>query len=58
MDSKLTVNSPVSGSKPTWTVCSKFSGDDITGLSDSRIFVILLPVNIQHIVHEYTTHST
>lgn len=39
----LTVNSPVRGSNPTCTVCSKFSGGDITGLSASLIFVILLP---------------
>lgn len=29
---ELTVNSPVTASKPTWTVCSKFVGYDILGL--------------------------
>ena len=29
----LTVNSPVLGSNPTCTVCSKSMGDDISGLS-------------------------
>ena len=29
----LTVNSPVLGSNPTCTVCSKSIGDDISGLS-------------------------
>ena len=29
----LTVNSPVWGSKPTWMVCSKFEGGEMTGLS-------------------------
>lgn len=28
----LTVNSPVTASKPTWTVCSKFVGYEIFGL--------------------------
>lgn len=28
----LTVNSPVTASNPTWTVCSKFVGYDIFGL--------------------------
>ena len=30
---ELTVNSPVFGSKPTWTVCSKSMGEEISGLS-------------------------
>ena len=30
---QLTVNSPVMGSKPTCTVCSKLEGSDITGFS-------------------------
>ena len=30
---KLTVNSPVLGSNPTCTVCSKSMGEDISGLS-------------------------
>lgn len=29
-----TVNSPVIASKPTWIVCSKFDGSEITGLSE------------------------
>lgn len=39
----LTVNSPVWGSKPTWTVCSKLDGGDMTGLS-LVTFMVLLPV--------------
>lgn len=34
-DTGLTVNSPVCGSKPTWTVCSKFDGGDMIGRSFS-----------------------
>lgn len=34
----FTVNSPVTASKPTWMVCSKSEGDEISGLSLSRSF--------------------
>lgn len=35
MKVKLTVNSPVTASKPTWIVCSKSEGRDISGRSFS-----------------------
>lgn len=38
---KLTVNSPVSGSKPTWTVCSKLVGYDMFGFSLSILFPLI-----------------
>ena len=36
----LTVNSPVTASKPTWMVCSKSEGEEISGLSLSRSFFL------------------
>jgi len=36
----LTVNSPVTESKPTWMVCSKSEGEEISGLSLSRSFFL------------------
>lgn len=33
-----TVNSPVTASNPTWMVCSKSEGEEISGLSLSRSF--------------------
>lgn len=38
---RLTVNSLVTGSNPTWTVCSKLLGADMTGLSALSFFSLL-----------------
>lgn len=54
---KLTVNSPVTASKPTWMVCSKSDGDEISGLSLSLSF-FLPPVGQRSscffFLHEHT----
>ena len=43
---KLTVNSPVAGSYPTWTVCSKFDGFEMTGFSAAS-FLSLFSKTVQ-----------
>jgi len=42
----LTVNSPVIASKPTWTVCSKFVGYEIFGLSEPSLLFFTLDLTL------------
>lgn len=51
---KRTVNSPVTASNPTWMVCSKSDGEEISGRSLSRSF-FLPPAGSKVNSHQHIT---